>query len=64
MGQNEGAVLAFLHTDMLFANQPDSHAEALYQLSTLWGKLGEPQRAADAKARLANLYAGSSWAKK
>ncbi len=64
MEQNEGAVLAFLHTDLLFSNQPDSHAEALYHLSSLWTKLGEPQRAADAKARLLSLYAGSSWAKK
>jgi tetratricopeptide (TPR) repeat protein len=64
MEQNEGAVLAFLHTDLLFANQPDSHAEALYHLSSLWTKVGDPQRAADAKARLLSLYAGSSWAKK
>ena len=55
----------FKDTYMLeFLGLPDSHAEALYQLSGLWTKLGDPQRAADAKARLMNLYAGSSWAKK
>ncbi len=60
----DGAVLAFLHTDLLYPGQADSHAEALYHLASLWTKLGEPQRAVDAKSRLNSLYAGSVWAKK
>lgn len=60
----EQAVLAYLHSDLLFSNNPESHAEALYHLSQLWAKLGEPQRAAEAKEKLTTLYAGSAWAKK
>jgi tetratricopeptide (TPR) repeat protein len=60
----EQAVLAYLHSDLLFSNNPETHAEALYHLSQLWAKLGEPQRAAEAKEKLTTLYAGSAWAKK
>ncbi len=62
-GQEEEALLAYLHTDLLFTSDPDQHAEALYYLSQLFLKT-DPQRAADAKARLQSQYTNSSWAKK
>lgn len=62
-GQDEEAVLAYLHTDLLFTNDPASHGEALYYLSQLFLK-SDPQRAADAKSRLQSLYSSSAWAKK
>jgi tetratricopeptide (TPR) repeat protein len=62
-GQEEEALLAYLHTDLLFTSDPAQHAEALYYLSQLFGKT-DPQRAADAKARLQSQYSNSSWARK
>ncbi len=62
-GQDEEALLAYLHTDLLFTSDSGSHAEALYYLSQLFSKV-DPQRAADAKARLQSQYASSAWAKK
>jgi Tetratricopeptide repeat len=62
-GQEEEALLAYLHTDLLFTSDPNQHAEALYYLSQLFVKT-DPQRAADAKARLQSQYTNSSWAKK
>lgn len=64
LNQSNLAVLAYLRTDLLFFTDPDAHAEALYYLSNLWAKIGEPSRASDAKARLVAAYAGSSWANK
>ncbi len=62
-GQEEEALLAYLHTDLLFTSDPNQHAEALYYLSQLFLKT-DPQRAADAKARLQSQHTNSSWAKK
>ena len=64
LNRNEEAAIAFLHTDLLFANQAEGHAEALYYLSQIWTKLGEVQRAAEAKEKLTTSYAGTPWAKK
>lgn len=58
------AVLAFLRTDLLFFTDPDAHAEALYNLTQLWPKAGEPTRATETRARLVGQYAGSVWANK
>ncbi len=58
------AKLSYLATDLLFSADPDKHAEALYNLASLWEKTGDPQRAVDAKTRLKELYGGSIWAKK
>ncbi len=63
-GKNEEAVLAFLKTDLLYSNEPDAHAEALYHLAQLWPLIGENQRATEAKSRLARLYPTSPWLKK
>jgi tetratricopeptide (TPR) repeat protein len=58
------ALLAYLRTDWMFFTDAESHAEALYQLSQLWPKVGEPSRATETRARLVSQYAGSVWANK
>ncbi len=58
------AVLAYLRTDLLFFTDAEAHAEALYQLSQLWPKAGEPSRATETRTRLVSQYAGSVWANK
>lgn len=64
LGKTNEAVLAYLHTDLLFSGDAENHAEALYYLSVLWPSLNETQRATDARSRLTTTYAGSAWASK
>ena len=64
-GHNEkAALMAYLHVDVLYPGAPAEHAQSLYWLATLWQTAGHPERAADAKTRLQNQYAGSKWARK
>lgn len=63
-GEDLQAVLAFLHTDLLFSNQASAHAEALYYLSQLWPKLDKNDRALEARTTLKSLYRNSVWAGK
>jgi tetratricopeptide (TPR) repeat protein len=56
------AVLAFLHTDVLFSSDADSHAEALYYLSKLWPQINRSDRALTARNTLRERYAGTIWA--
>lgn len=58
------ALLAYLHVDLLFLQDPDAHAEALYHLSKLWGSLNQNQRALDARQTLRERYGASAWASK
>lgn len=58
------AALAYLHVDLLFVQDPDAHAEALYNLSKLWGSLNQNQRALDARQTLRERYGASVWATK
>ncbi len=59
------ALLAYLHVDVLFSSEKDLHAEALYHLAKLWNEVGQPGRAADARAILSSEeYKNSEWAKK
>ena len=57
-GDNEGAILAYLHTHLMFSTQPDAHAEALSKLVALWPKVGKPERAAEARQELNQRYPG------
>lgn len=63
-GENQQAVLAFLHTDLLFSNHAAAHAEALYYLSQLWPRLDKNDRALEARTSLKSLYRNSIWANK
>jgi tetratricopeptide (TPR) repeat protein len=63
-GQKKDALLAYLHVDVLFSGEKDLHAEALYHLLTLWNEVGQPGRAADARAKLNSDYPNSEWTKK
>jgi len=60
--QTEDALLAFLHTDILFYVNPDVHAEALYNIANLWDKLQKPDRAQKARSLLRARYKGTRWA--
>jgi len=57
-GDAEGAILAYLHTHLMFSGQSDAHAESLVRLAELWTKIGNPQRAAEAKQELQERYPG------
>lgn len=52
----EGAILAYLHTHLMFSTQADAHAEALLRLAKLWPQVGKPDRAAEARQELQQRY--------
>ena len=56
--------MAYLHVDVLFYADPDTHAESLYHLSKLWLVAKNQDRAAAAKNLLKQRYAGSVWSGK
>jgi tetratricopeptide (TPR) repeat protein len=57
-GDIEGAILAYLHTHLMFSSQPDAHARALSRLVELWPKVGRTERAAEARQELKQRYPG------
>lgn len=57
-GDREGAILAYLHTHLMFSSQPDAHAESLIRLVELWPQVGKPERAAEARQELQQRYPG------
>jgi len=61
-GDTKGALLAYLHVDLLFNSDADAHAEALFHLSTLWATERRPDRAADSRELLKSQYPASRWA--
>lgn len=61
--KTKDALLAFLHTDVLYNSFPEAHAEALARLSKLWNKVGNAARGRDAAALLHERYPASVWAK-
>ncbi|MCA9015983.1 MAG: tetratricopeptide repeat protein, partial [Planctomycetaceae bacterium] len=64
LGEAKEALIAYLHIDVLFPSQPAIHAEALYHLSTLWGKVQKPERGVEARAILQQQYPNSEWSQK
>jgi len=56
------ALLAYLHTDILYYTDPENHAEALYHLADLWKNVNETELATSARNMLNERYPGSSWA--
>jgi tetratricopeptide (TPR) repeat protein len=63
MKQTQAALEAYLHVDLLFYQDEDDHAEALYYLSELWDQVKKPERAMAARSLLKSRYPGSRWAK-
>jgi tetratricopeptide (TPR) repeat protein len=57
------ALLAFLHVDVLYFSNPQWHAEALWNLASLWQELKKIDRATQASAMLKERYPNSTWAK-
>lgn len=58
LGDNEGALLAYLRTHLLYASVPETHARALSRLAELWKKVGKPGRAAQTQQELRERYPG------
>lgn len=58
------AIRAYLHTDLLFTIDPDSHAQALYHLVDLWKTSERPDRSARARQKLTERYRNTYWAAK
>ncbi|NUQ63282.1 MAG: tetratricopeptide repeat protein [Pirellulales bacterium] len=50
------ALMAFLHTDVLYFTNPEDHVEALKNLAELWKELQKPDRAARAEQILRDQY--------
>ena len=61
--QSKQALLAYLHIPVLFSAYPESHAEALANLKTLWIDANQPERAKEAEQLLLERYPNSRWAK-
>ncbi len=60
--KKQDALLAFLHVDLLFNQDPEAHAEALFYLSDLWRTVNKSERAIRARSLLESRYSGSKWA--
>lgn len=63
LGKNKEALFDYLHVDLLYPQEREQHAEALFRLSSLWNILRHPERATEAKDRLIADYPDSEWAK-
>jgi tetratricopeptide (TPR) repeat protein len=63
-GRPKEALLAFLHVDVLYPSQPETHAEALANLVELWQEVHKPERANAAHKTLEEQYKDSPWARK
>ncbi|MGQ9503613.1 MAG: tetratricopeptide repeat protein [Thermogutta sp.] len=55
-GDAKRAIMAFLHTDLLYFRHSESHIEALKNLIELWPQAGHPERAAEAAEILKKQY--------
>lgn len=54
----------FLHVDLLYNQDADSHAEALYYLVDLWAQEGNAQNSNEARQTLQSRYPNSVWTAK
>jgi tetratricopeptide (TPR) repeat protein len=62
-GRNKDALFSYLYVDVVYNTVPDSHAEALARLATLWKAVGQEERSREARKMLQDKYAGSRWAR-
>jgi len=63
-GKEQDALIQFLTVDLVYNTQPESHAEALFNLGELWDKGSNPERAREARQNLKTAYPASPWAAK
>lgn len=62
-GKPKDALIAYLHTDILFDSVPNEHARALAAITQLWRTLEKPDRAEQTLSKLATAYPRSPWLK-
>ncbi|MCA1685863.1 MAG: tetratricopeptide repeat protein [Planctomycetia bacterium] len=60
-GRPKDALLAYLHTDVLYARDKEQHPRALAQIIPLWRELKRDDRADETLARLKQDYPQSPW---
>ncbi len=60
-GKPKDALLAYLHTDVLYAKDKEQHPRALAQIAQLWRELKRDDRANETMERLKQEYPRSPW---
>ena len=61
-GRPKDALIAYLHTDLLYAKDREQHPRALARIEQLWRELKRDDRADEVKQRLKQEYPQSPWA--
>ncbi len=61
-GDNQAALFAFLHVEVLYSSSGEDHAKALHELAKLWTVLGRSGRAQETEQKLKDQYPSSRWA--
>jgi tetratricopeptide (TPR) repeat protein len=64
LSENQEALWAYLRVDLEYSTAPESHAEALANLETLWNQMHRPDRAREAHDYLVSHYPFSRWSKR
>jgi tetratricopeptide (TPR) repeat protein len=59
-GKDEDALIAYMHTQLMYSMHASEHVEALKELIELWTKVGKPDRAAQFRGELQQRYPGLS----
>ena len=62
-GRPKDALLAYLHTDILYSKDKEQHPRALAQIALLWRELKRDDRADEVQLRLKQEYPQSPWSK-
>lgn len=60
-GRPKDALLAYLHTDLLYSKDKEQHPRALAQIAKLWRELRQDDRADEVEDRLKKDYPRSPW---
>ncbi len=62
-GRPKDALLAYLHTDILYSKDKEQHPRALAQIAVIWRELKRDDRADEVQQRLKQEYPQSPWTK-